>query len=311
VTAAIQPYILTEDFEAVYALILHEPYMSGDSFGFVIFLRGKLRSGRSTYQRVSINGSTYAEADAAATREIIRRFPESQRVSELLITRNALTELKVDGTRGFDLKFTSDFPVRCIAHSRPTDDFRARLEDWPMVRSSLRGILQCSITADARHAVGLLGHLVVTLLDEVQVLVCFGLNHNFQHLFVVLPFSKRTYCSQINADKILRAFNHIMVDQDNDRQIFDSERHMICASITDCPSEIQMDVGFAFKIDSGEAGKHELSIEFRVEEYIRHCLPAIDLHCHDPRDCLQRHDVDKMLELDSDIYAMRLAAYLC
>jgi hypothetical protein len=305
-SATIEAYALTDELEAIFTLYLHEPNTFEHSVGFAIFLLKKAK-GESTYQRVVVNKSSYARIGwgAAERVDMTDMLPGSKHVSELFITRHALWELEIDRTREFALKFTSDSLIQCSARSRPVNELDARIQDWPLAEESHRGNLKCSFDTDARYAIGVLGHLVVTLVDGVHVLICLGLDREFQPLCAVLPFSKQIYCSWVDARNIMNAFHLIMRNQDTHQVVFDPERHMICARGSDNSLELDMGVGIALKITAENAVKHEVSIEFRVEDYIRHYLPTFGISGLDPLICLQRHDVDELLHIDSRMSALR------
>jgi hypothetical protein len=306
INATIEPYALTDDLEAVFELYLHEPCTFHPSAGFAILLqREEPRLGGYTYRRVVVNGSSYARSRRTRPVDLTHILPAIKHVSELFITRHALEELEIDRTREFVFEFTSDSPVRCSARSRPANRLKDRLRNWPLAREARQGYLKCSFHADARYAVGILGHLVVTLVDEIEVLICLGLDRGFQPLCVVLPFSKQIYCSRLNAGNIMSAYERIVRSQDTQQLVFDPTRHMVCAGGSGGSLELEMYAGIALEITSGNAVKHEILVEFRVEDYIRHYLPTVDLSCSDPLMCLRQHDFDKLVHLDSDLNVLR------
>lgn len=238
-------------------------------------------------------------------------MPSALTVSQLFITRQPLVELEGSGTRGFTLKFTSGTPVQCAARSRPVNKPEASLRDWPLVQEVCHGSLECSLAVGTRHATGLLGHLVVTLVDDVDLLICLGLDYSFQPLCIVMPFCKQTYNAQINALSILKAYDWITRDKDGFHQVFDSDLHIICTWGSDGLLESHMDVGLVLEVLDHDAGKHTALIDFQVEDFIRYYLPTADLPCRDPLVCLQRDDMEKMLQLESSFYVMRRDKFLC
>ena len=118
-----------------------------------------------------------------------RYLPSRFKVSQFSITRQPLVELEGSGTRGFTLKFTSHTPIQYAAGSRLVNEPEASLRDWLLFQEACYGSLECSFAVGPKHATGLLGHLVVTLVDDVDLLICLGLDHNFstsRHSYAVL-----------------------------------------------------------------------------------------------------------------------------
>ena len=86
---------------------------------------------------------------------------------------------------------------------------------------------------------------------------------------------------------------------------------MVCMWGSDGVLESHMDIGLVLEVFDHDAGKHTASIDFQVENYIQYYLPAANLPCRDPLACLQREDLEKMLQLEYSFYVMRRKKFLC
>lgn len=186
IAASIYPYFLTIEFKYIYALHLHEPYNFCNTLGFTIIVkRYSDRIGVRCFLRVTINGVPWT-----SSRE--RPFTDlafGNRTKKARILCQPLEEIRTsaDDSCGFVVSFATDAAVSCTAYQSPCGNLHDNLRSWREMQKTCSGSLECSFQANRDNATGVHGYLLLTVLDEVQIMICLGLNYVFQPLCIVLP----------------------------------------------------------------------------------------------------------------------------
>ena len=309
--ASIHPYLLTDEFECIFALHLHEPHTYTNLPGFAIFLKKHAtRRGFPSFARVTIDGIAWT---SHLTVKPETYLPFGYKVVRLSIIRQPLEDIRTPaGACGYAVDCASDASVQCASYQRPVGDPRAKLRSWQQIQKTCSGLLNCSFSVNPRNATGVHGYLLFTLLDDVQILLCLGLNRDFQPLCTILPFCKQMLDEGLRCETILRECGWISRHQRDFYEIFDTEVHMICLCGDDQCLESDTDLGFSLEVSnwSSQAGKLEAKIKFDTEKFIRCYLPTADLSCYDPHDCIPRNIFGRLLDVELNLRPMRHKRYL-
>jgi hypothetical protein len=204
------------------------------------------RLGVSTFARVTIDGVAWKSS--TERRKTCLTFDYS--VEKLRILRQPLKDIHTSAAEscGFTVSFTSDAIVSCANYQRPFDNSYAKLRSWQQIQKTCNGSLNCSFSANPKIATGVHGYLLLTLMDDVQILICLGLSCDFQPLCIILPFCKQILNKGLECEKILREYDRISRHQEDFLELFDTEIHMICLCGDDQTLEVNTDIGLSLEI---------------------------------------------------------------
>jgi hypothetical protein len=306
IAASIYPYFLTIEFECIYALHLHEPYNFCNMPGFAIFVKqyGD-RMGVRRFVRVTIDGVAWT-----SSRE--RPFTDlafGNRTEKVRILRQPLEEISTsaDDSCGFVVSFVTDAAVSCAAYQRPCGNLHDNLQSWREMQKTCSGSLECSFQANCDNATGVHGYLLLTLLDEVQIMICLGLNHVFQPLCVVLPLCKRILDEGLTCRSVLRKYNWIFRGEEGFSETFDREIHMACLQGDQQTLESEIDIGISLEISDAScyAGMFKAKISFDIGQFIQYYVPTADACHNDYGDYIPRETFDSLLDAGLELDARR------
>jgi hypothetical protein len=306
ITASIYPHLLTSEFECIYALHLHQPYCFCNLPGFAIFVKQDGdRLGVRCFVRVTIDGVAWTSSRHRPSTHLAF----GNRIEKVRLLRQPLEEIRTsaDDSCGFVVSFVTGAAVSCEAYQRPCggshDDFRS----WREMQKSCSGSLECSIQANCDNATGVHGYLLLTLLDEVQIMICLGLNHAFQPLCIVLPLCKRILDEGLTCRSVLRRYEWIYRGQEDFSEIFDTEIHMAFLQGDQQALESRTDMGISLEISDASryAGMLKTEISFDIGEFIQHYVPNADVSYNDYSEYIPRLTFDSLLDAGIKIDAER------
>lgn len=175
IAASIYPYFLTIEFKCIYALHLHEPYNFCNTLCFAIILkRYSNRIGIGCFVRVTINGVPWTSSRVRPFTDLVF----GNRTKKARILRQPLEEIRTsaDDSCGFVISFVTDAAVSCTAYQRTCGNLHDNLRSWREMQKTCSGSLECSFQANCDNATGIHGYPLLTLLDEVQIMIYLGLN---------------------------------------------------------------------------------------------------------------------------------------
>jgi hypothetical protein len=305
IQASIYPYLLTDEFECIFALHLHEPHTFTSLPGLAIFVKEHdTRRGIRTFARVTIDGIAWTSSNTESG--------HLYNVVKLRLLRQPLEDIHTPtGSCGFTVSFTSDATDLCAAYQRPFGNFEAKLRSWQQIRKTGNGLLKCSFSANPKNATGVHGYLLITLMYDIQILICLGLSVNFQPLCVVLPFCKQMLDEGLRCATILRNYESISGYRSDFFEIFDTEIQMICLCGEDQTLESSTDIGLSLEVSaqSSHTGKLEAEIKFDVGKFVQYYLPTTDLSCYDSIGYIPREDFGQLVDLELRIGSTRRNKY--
>lgn len=186
----IRPHYLTRSFEKMYIFLLH-PLPDSPGVALSIFIEGEDENWEDNmFRRVALDSLTWTKPSYAA---LSRYWPFHSRLEEILISRIPLTEYKEIGeVRGIDLKLYTTKPVACTALHRDEAACDKEFRVWPAICETASGILQCCFEAPPHLAIGILGHVVLSIVESIEVLICLGLDDRFRLICFIVLLPKRT-----------------------------------------------------------------------------------------------------------------------
>jgi hypothetical protein len=305
IQASIYPYLLTDEFECIFALHLHEPHTFTSFPGLAIFVKKHdTRQGIRTFARVTIDGIawTSSTAESGYLYDVVK----------LRLLRQPLEDIHTPiGSCGFTVSFMSDALDPCVAYQRPSGNFDAKLRSWQQIRKTCSGSLKCSFLANPKNATGVHGYLLFTLMYDIQILICLGWSDNFQPLCIVLPFCKQMLDEGIGCAKILREYKSISQYRSDSFEIFDTEIQMLCLCGDDQVLESSTDLGLSLEISDGSShtGKLEADIRFDVEKFVQYYIPTADLSCYGSIGYIPGEIFGQLLDVELETVPMRRNRY--
>lgn len=306
ITASIYPHLLTSEFECIYALHLHQPYRFCNVPGFAIFVKqyGN-RLGVRCFVRVTIDGVAWTSSRHRPSTHLAF----GNRIEKVKILRQPLEEIRTsaDDSCGFVVSFVTGAAVSCAARQRPCDNSHDDFRSWREMQQSFSGSLECSIQANCDNATGVHGYLLLTLLEEVQIMICLGLNHAFQPLCIVIPFCKRILDEGLTCRSVLRRYEWIYRGQEDFSEIFDTEIHMAFLQGDQQALESRTDMGISLEISDASryAGMLKTEISFDIGEFLQHYVPNADVSYNDYSGYIPRLTFDSLLDAEIKIDAER------
>lgn len=310
ITASVFPYLLTGEFECIYGLHLHEPYSFCEFPGFAIFVKqyGD-RMGVRCFARVTIDGAAWT----SSIDRPVRHLAFGNRIERVRILRQSVEDINTsaDESCGFVVSFVTDAAVSCAAYQRPDGDSHDNLRSWREIQKKRGGPLDCLFQANCNNATGVHGYLLLTLLDEVQIMICLGLNYAFQPLCITLPFCKRIIDKGLTCTRVLRKHGWISRGEEDFFEIFDTEIHMACLQGDQQALESSTDIGFSLEISdtSRYAGMFKAEIKFDIGQFIQYYVPTADFSRHVHSDYIPRATFDSLLDAELKIDARRQNNY--
>jgi hypothetical protein len=305
IQASIYPYLLTNDFESVFALHLHEPHKFTSHPGLAIFVKKHdTQQGTRTFARVTIDGIAwiFSTAESKSLYNVVR----------LRLVRQPLEDIHTPiKSCGFTVSFTSDTLDPCVAYQRPSGDLDAKLRSWQQIRKTRSGWLKCSFLANPKNATGVHGYLLFTLMDDVQILICLGLSKNFQPLCIVLPLCKQMLDEGIGCAEILREYESISKYRSDSFEILDAKIQMLCLCGDSQVLESFTDLGLSVDISDGSShtGKLEADIRFDVKKFVQYYVPTTDLSSCGSIDYIPREMFGQLLDVELELVPMRRNRY--
>jgi hypothetical protein len=309
IKASICPYLITSDFECIFAMHLHEQYTFSGNLGLAIFVKKEQEQGSRTFARVTIDGVAWTSSATEPDRYMWSRH----RVVKLILLRQSIQDIRTP-TRpcGFTVTFTLDALDLCAAYQRPPGNFEASLRSWQRIRKTSSGSLKCWFSANPKYATGVHGYLLITLMYDIQVLICLGLSDNFQPLCVVLPLCKRELDEGLGCARILREYRTISKNRSDSFEIFDTEIQMICMCGEDNALENFTDIGLSLGVSdqSSHTGKLEAMIQFDVGKFVQYYVPTADLSSYEAIGYIPREDFGKLSDVELQIGSTRRSRYL-
>ena len=127
-------------------------------------------------------------------------------VNQLRLTRQPLLLTREFETRiGLRVRFQSHSCIECIAFGRPLDDPCAKLRDWPESLRVARSTMEWEVSICPRAATGIHCCLIIKLVDDVELLVCLGMDDTFRPFCIGLPLSHGVY-NDLDERIILREY---------------------------------------------------------------------------------------------------------
>lgn len=309
IKASISPYLLTDRFESIFALYLHEFYSFHRNPGLAIFVKEHdTRQGVRTFARVTID--SIAWTSSASEPQIY--WPWLYPIVELRLLRQSLEDVHTpNGSCGFTVSFTSDSLYPCAAYQRPPVNVEGMLRSWPQIRKTSSGSLKCSFSANHKSATGVHGYLLFTVMHNIQILICLGLNSNFKPFRMILPFCKQILDEGLTCATFLREYDTISQNQSKGFEIFDREIQMIflCGEnqILDSFTDNGLSLEISYYLD--HAGKLDADIKFDVEKFVRYYMPTDDHSWYDSIDCIPRGLLRKLADLELKLGPIRRSRF--
>lgn len=305
--ASIHPYLLTREFEHIFALHLHEPRTYTKFPGFAIFLK-KLdaRGGAPRFARVTVDGDTWTSCLAG---KLETYLPFGHQVVKLKLIRQPIENVHTPvAPFSYTVSSASHYLVKCGAYQRPVRNPCAVFRAWRQIRRPNNRPLRCSFAVMPGRATGVHGYLLFTLVYDIQIMVCLGLNSYFEPFCIMLPFCKRLLDQGLCCEKILRRYSWISRQEPDTFEIFDDQSQMLYICGNDHCLELVSDLGLSMDISTAptQVGTMSAKIEFDLRKFIQYFLPTANHSCYDEMSDIPREVFDQLAnEVEQKINSAR------
>jgi hypothetical protein len=295
---SIRSFLLTEEHEGIFVAFLHEPFTYESSVGMGIFLEKEDQDNtKNKYRRVAVDGETCIKSPSYQHNI---HLPWSSRLCQLFISRHPLKEHQAFGHGGFEIDFESQNRLEITAHQRPPENPDIALHQWPQMHQMLSAAY--SFTVECTQTQGVIGHLLITLSDGVDVLICLGFDDFFEPICVIVPLCGPIYRSLRTWDILRVCFD--MLREEHQSEAYDPACGIIALRATSGSLEYpSTDIGLAVEVSdwSDSPGKYKVLIRFDADDFVQSLVPEIELSHHTEyvsysEDVIQRlHEVEVRL----------------
>lgn len=291
-TLSIRPYMLTEEHEGIFVAFLHEPFTYENIVGMGIFLEKEDRDNtKHNYRRVAVNGETCIKSPFS---QYNLHLPWASTVSQLFVSRKPLKQHQAFGHRGFEIDFKSQKRPGLRVCQRPPGNPDIALQQWPQMHQRPSGEYSC--TVECTHVQGIIGHLLITLSDGVDVLICLGIDGFFQPICLIIPFCGPIYRA-LRAWGVLRACFDLLRDE-NQSEADDPGCGIIALRATGGVLEYSSaDLGLVIDV-SESFGKYDVLIRFDADDFVQSFAPEIDLSRHTDHSVYSEDVIQRLREVE-------------
>ncbi|KIW16610.1 hypothetical protein PV08_03798 [Exophiala spinifera] len=287
-------HLLTEEYTGIFVALLHEPYIYDDTEGMGIFLEKEDRDNtKNRYRRVAVDSETCIKLSSYSSNLY---SPWTSTLSHIFISRKPFIYHQSSGHRRFDIRFGSQNRLELRAHKRTRDNPHVPLHQWPQMRQTLPTGYSCTI--ECTHAQGIIGHLLITLSDCLDVLICLGFDEFFDPFWVVVPLCGTIY-RELRAWHIIRAFVDLPRNPIQDRS-YDPKSGITALRATHGTIEDSWsDTGLAVQVsDLDLPGTYVVLIKFDADEFIQALVPEIEISSYTNRDSYPADVVERLRETE-------------
>lgn len=157
------------------------------------------------------------------------------------------------------------------------------LHQWPQMRQMLSTEYSC--TVECTHTQGIIGHLLITLSDCVDVLICLGFDKFFEPICVIVPLCG-PICRELRAWHIHRACLDLLCDDHQDKA-YDPGCGITALRATNGILEyFSTDNGLAVEVSDWPdlRGNYKVLIRFDADEFVQALVPEIEILRHTDHD---------------------------
>jgi hypothetical protein len=267
------PYARSHESETIICAQIHENF--GKSvIGIFLQKLGGAHLGTASYRRITINGKAWVELGAHSLGGLGLR-------QQLFITRQALADYtgNTGGARCCRVAIQLPRYSRHTArHISMVDDYHI-LKDWQILYSA--GIrYRFDIEPPSRHH--LFGHLVVTPIYQMKsmnILVCFGFDHESRGICLVLPLCVQLYKQDLRAVDLLNGFSALCSDSQSDEKNRSQACEFFVLSSDDnyMGSSRDLDArGIHLTLDGGVSADMYCALSFDSGKFLRHYFGSED-----------------------------------
>lgn len=305
-TASIEPYLLTAELDGIFALYLHQPHRFASSPGYVILVQEVDQGGDIiTFARVAIDGETW-KSHLRTHRGAQMPFPT--RVEKLRLTRHPLMLAhELEASIGLRVKFHSCPSIECVAFERPVRNPGAMLRNWSASRRLPTRNMEWEISIRPRAAAGIHCCLVIKLVDDVELLVCLGIDDAFRPFCIVLPLSHEIYNDDLDERGILREYCRSAKRHHKEHETVVTESKMVCVRGREKDTFIETPLGLdaEFSTTSGSCVNYTATIDFRFQEFILRYLPDADVSFGESLACVSRGVFERLRSVENSLEEVR------
>lgn len=264
----LSPYLLGTDLEAIFLAYLHQPFRSTEYGIFIERLEGSALEVPS-YRRVAVDNELWTD-DRRRVMDHTGGF-----VEEVFITREPFVRHIVDGNRGCYVNFrlTESLRIRKATIVNPERALKMSLAEDVLHTTHA----SCCFDVGPRATVGLMGQIVITVEDRVEVSVCFGYDNHLNAICIVLPFCTSLYNRGITADDLLKQYHLLREDEDEENGDLECQFFTLSTTyLTDSGFQRTHlhDRGFQLSLEKvvDARGRFTAELEFDAEQFRTHYL---------------------------------------
>jgi hypothetical protein len=265
----VYPYLLNL-FVEVFFVRVHELLERSEYGIFLARLAGSKGRATASYRRVTVDGKSWLKLHEpyAANRGTMRQLFITRQIPDNYCTTDQMREIR--------LELLLPSSAGCTARSGLlANTGKSALRDWPILRPRESKGLEYSFSIPPREAVGLHGHVLITLACGEDVLVCFGFDHNFCAICIVFPVCKNLYAQGLSADSLFARFEQSPMGLEGEGDYYDEVCELYVLVCRDAFAKLTRELNaIGIHVQLNDRRSHAARLRLDPDKFLMHYFPA-------------------------------------
>lgn len=197
----------------------------------------------------------------------------------MFVTRKALVDYSTtNGIRGLRLALKLPYPAKCTARYGLIADHYHRLKDRSTVLATDQGEADYFFHITPLTDLGLFGHITISLIRGVQILVAFGFDRTFRAICVVLPLCTKMYKQGLTAHSLSLGYDELCGEPEGSREFSDQTCDFFALS---CAGRFLESFGeldrtgihLSMNLDFSVSDQFQITLSLDADRFMQHYFP--------------------------------------
>lgn len=296
-TASIEPYLLTEELDGMFALHIHQPHRLTIPGHLIFVHKTDSEANVPTFTRASVGSETWKSH--LRTRHGAH-MPFPTRVIQLRLTRQPLLWTnRFEASIVYRVRFQVCTYIECTAFQRPLRCPCAGVSALARKSAIRPGNKECEVSICLCAAIALTCCLIIKLMDDVELPGCLRTDDASQPLCVELSLSHTIYNDGLDERQILREYCRTAKWGYRENETLRTDSEVICVRGREREILLKTRVGLDVEMSEwfSSCGTHAAVIDFCFEGFIIRYLPDTDLRLCESVAYVSRHVFEQLRDV--------------